>query len=221
MKKWIIGMMIALTGCAAAKPPSVPADLTQGSVERLVGDAAANGTLGDLLRRGEMTLLDTDEPRMAEILRAALKTGKLSESETATAEWMLHDVCERNAPGTIAADFRFATPEASENRLHTFRPGEPLLLLLYDPDCRHCRDVIAELSDIESLPTVLAVCIEASPKRWEQSRDALPQKWIKAYDRSDILGEDLYVIRTLPSIYLLDGDRRVVLKNPRPEALKQ
>lgn len=207
---------MALAGCASVQPWTAPSDLTQGDITKIVGEASKNNALGDLMRKAEATLLDTDEGRMAELLRAALATGKLSASETATAEYFLHDVCEKNAPGTVAADFRFATPEVSENRLHTFRRGEELLMVLYDPNCRHCREVIAELSAIPTLPTVLAVCIESSAKLWEQTRDSLPENWTKAYDRSGILSEDLYNIRQFPSIYLLDGERRVILKNPRP-----
>lgn len=215
MKNRIFILATILTGCASARTWTVPSDLTQGNIKQIVAEATKSNALGDLLRHAETTLLDTDEQRMAELLRAALATGSLSQSQTATAEYFLHDVCEKNAPGTVATDFRFATPEASENRLLSFRPGEPLLMLLYDPNCAHCREVIAELSEIADLPTVLAVCIESSPKLWEQTRDDLPAEWIKAYDRSGILSEDLYSIRQFPSIYLLDGNRQVILKNPK------
>jgi len=212
---------MGLVGCAAARPWTVPADLTEGEPARIVGEAAKNNALSELMRRAEETLLDSDEARMAEFLRAALQTGRLSDSEVATAEWMLHDVCERNAPGSQAADFRFSTPEGMEQTLHTFRPGEPLLVIFYDPDCDHCRKVIAELSDISELPAVLAVCIETTAKRWEQTRNALPEGWIKAFDLSGILENDLYVIRTMPSVYLLDGNRNVILKNPQPCQLRK
>lgn len=220
MKKWMIMAAVALTGCAAARPWAVPADLTQGDARRIVADAAAHGALGRLLEHAESTVFDTDEARMAELLRAALATGKLSDSERSTAEWMLHDVCEVNAVDSIAADFRFATPEAAENRLLSFRPGEPLLLMFYDPDCRHCREVIAQLGEMSGLPQVLAVCIETSADRWEQTRDALPASWIRAYDRSEVLANDIYIIRSMPSVYLLDGNRRILLKNPSVDQLR-
>lgn len=222
MKEWIICICMGLAGCAATRPWAVPSDLTEGDPVKIVGEAANHNAMSELMRRAEETLLDSDEARMAEFLRAALQTGKLSDAEVATAEWMLHDVCERNAPGSPAADFSFVTSEqASEQTLHAFRRGEPLLVIFYDPDCDHCRKVIAELSDMSGLPTVLAVCIETSAKRWEQSRGALPESWIKAFDRSGILENDLYVIRTMPSIYLLDGDRNVILKNPQPCQLRK
>jgi len=219
MKLWFFCAVAVLTGCAASRPWTLPADLSQGDAGAIVADAAAHGALGRLLAQAEFTVLDSDEERMAELLRAALASGKLSDSERSTAEWMLHDVCELNAPGSVAADFRFSTPSAADNSLLTFLPGEPLLLLLYDPDCSHCREVIAALGALPRLPRVLAVCVEASPGRWEQTRDALPAEWVRAYDRSEVLANDIYVVRALPSLYLLDGERRVVLKNPSVEKL--
>lgn len=219
MKKWLFLATLALSGCAASKQWTLPADLMQGDARKITAEAAAGGNLGKLLEHAEATVFDTDEERMAELLRAALATGKLSESERSTAEWMLHDVCEVNAVDSIAADFRFATVDKSENRLHGFMPGKPLLLMFYDPDCTHCRQVIEQLRAMDNLPDVLAVCIEASAKRWEQTRDALPEGWVKAYDRSGVLANDIYVIRSMPSLYLLDGDRRVVMKNPSIEKL--
>ena len=213
--------LMAATGCAAKRQWSVPADLSRGDATTLVGEAAKAGELGRLLEHAEATVFDVDEERMAELLRAALATGKLSDSQKATAEWMLHDVCEVNARGAVATDFRFATAEASENRLLTFAQGEPLLMLLYNPDCDHCRQVIKELSAMEGLPQVLAVCIEAPAKRWEATRGQLPAEWTAAYDRSGIMENDLYIIRQLPSIYLLSGDRRIELKNPAMSALKE
>lgn len=212
--------LLGVTGCGVKRQWTVPADLSRGDARVLVGQAAEAGALDRLLEHAEATVFDVDEERMAELLRAALATGKLSESQKATAEWMLHDVCEVNPRGTVAADFRFATPEVSENRLLTFAPGEELLVLFYNPDCDHCRQTIGRLSEMEGLPKVLAVCIETPAKRWEATRDQLPQEWTAAYDRSGIMENDIYVIRQLPSVYLLDSERRIELKNPAMSALK-
>lgn len=208
-----------LAACSAAKTWTVPADLMQGNPAELVKQAAAAGQLRELMEAAETKVFDVDEERMAQFLRAALATGRLSESETSTAEWMLHDVCEVNAPGSEAADFRFGTPEKSENTLLTHLPGKPLVMILYDPDCDHCREVIAELADLGQQIDVLAVCIDSTFKRWEVTRSALPGDWVKGFDRSGITENDIYVVRTLPSIYLLDSSRHVVLKNPSVERL--
>lgn len=224
MKKSFLLVLAAgcllLAGCAARRSAwSVPADLTQGAAERMVADAAAAGKLPDLLEAAETAVFPNDEERMAEILRAALATGALNETQTSTAEWMLHDVCEVNAPGTKAADFMFGTLTKASLTLHDYLPGKPLVLLFYDPDCDHCREVIEELSAIGSQIDVLAVDIAGNEKRWRQSVGLLPEDWTGAFDRSGILGNDTYVIRSMPSVYLLDAERTVVLKNPTPERL--
>ncbi len=210
-----------LIGCGANRQWTVPDNLHQGDAQTIVGRAADAGALDRLLEAAENTVFDVDEERMAELLRAALATGKLSDSQKATAEWMLHDVCEVNPRGAIAADFRFATPEASENTLLSFRPGEPLLVMFYNPDCGHCRETIDRLRNFRNLPQVLAVCIETPYKRWEATRTGLPENWIAAFDRDDVMANDIYMIRQMPSIYLLDGDRRIELKNPAISVLKE
>ncbi len=212
---------LLLSGCAAKKQWSVPSDLRQGDAKTIVSQAAEAGALGQLMEAAETTVFDFDEERMAELLREALATGKLSDTQKATAEWMLHDVCEVNARGSIAADFRFATEQASENRLLDFAPGRPLLVLFYNPDCSHCRQVIDQLCQMENLPQVLAVCIETPAKRWEATRSALPENWVAAFDRSGVLENDIYIIRNMPSIYLLDADRRIELKNPSIKILTE
>lgn len=210
-----------LTGCSANKQWTVPENLHEGNAKTIVGNAANAGALDRLLEAAETTVFDVDEERMAELLRAALETGKLSDSQKATAEWMLHDVCEVNPRGAIAADFRFGTPEASENTLLTFRAGEPLLVIFYNPDCDHCRQTIDSLRQIDGLPHVLAVCVETPYKRWEVTREQLPATWTAAFDRTDVMGNDVYIIRRMPSIYILDGDRRIEMKNPAISAIKE
>lgn len=220
MKHFALILTLLLLGsCSAKMTWTVPARLDTADAVALVNEAAAANALPRLLEIAEETVFNTDEERMAEILRAALATGKLSESQTATAEWMLHDVCERNAPGTPAADFRFATPEISENTLYTYLPGKPLTVIFYDPDCDHCRETIAALGELGEKTDVLAVCITGDERRWRSTLSQLPTDWTPAFDRSDIMANDTYVIRSMPSVYLLDPERRVVLKNPTVDKL--
>lgn len=216
-----LAYILLQTGCSANRQWTMPENLHEGNAKAIVNGAANAGALDRLLEAAETTVFDVDEERMAELLRAALETGKLSESQKATAEWMLHDVCEVNPRGAIAADFRFATPEVSENTLLTFRTGEPVMVIFYDPDCDHCRQTIDTLREIEGLPHVLAVCVETPYKRWESTRGLLPEDWTAAFDRSDVMGNDIYIIRRMPSIYILDTDRRIEMKNPAISVIKE
>ncbi len=210
---------VILFGCAGTKTWVVPADLQEGSAADMVKDAVDAGRLRDLMITAEEQLFDTDEMRFAEFLRAALASGKLSDDEVSTAQWMLHDVCELNAPGSKATDFEFDTPEQTGLSLHNYLPGNNLILIIYDPDCGSCKSVIGQLTAIGEQVNVLAVCVEASESRWTETRDSLPADWVKAFDRSGIISNDNYIIRSMPGVYLLDGERNVVLKHPKPEQL--
>lgn len=214
----LVGWLM-MTGCAGVKAWTVPTDLYSGSAADMVRDAAEAGKLSDLMILAEDQLFDTDEARFAEFLKAALASGKLSESETSTAEWMLHGVCELNSPGTRAANFRFEMPDGREYTLWDYLPGRPLVLIIYDPDCSSCKATLGALSELSDEIDVLAVCVEVTAQRWTETRDMLPQKWHKGYDRSDILYNDDYVIRSMPGIYLLDGERNVIMKHPKIELL--
>lgn len=210
---------LLLTSCAGAKAWTVPADLHKGDAAGIVQDAVKAGQLRDLMIMAEEQLFNTDEERFAEFLRAALASGSLSCDEVATAEWMLHDVCELNAPGSDATDIKFKTPEQDDLSLKTYLPGKDLVLIIYDPDCSSCKSVLGQLTELGAKVNVLAVCVESTEERWAQTRDALPQDWVKAFDCSDIILNDYYIIRSMPGIYLLDRERKVILKHPKPEQL--
>lgn len=155
-------------------------------------------------------------------LQAAIP--RLEGTDRQVAQWKLNDVCLRNAEGSPAANFEFALASGPQRvKLHKFMKGKPLLMLLYDPLCHHCQEVISALdnANVSSKLPVLAVCVESTPELWEESRTGLPQGWIAAFDRSAITETDLYMIRSLPSIYLLDGQRNVILKNPSLDRLSQ
>ena len=60
---------------------------------------------------------------------------------------------------------------------------------------------------------VLVVYPDEDLKAWERS-EAEPSGWIDARDADGRLrGEELYDLRAIPSIYLLDHQKRVVVKD--------
>jgi hypothetical protein len=48
---------------------------------------------------------------------------------------------------------------------------------------------------------------------------SMPQEWRVAYDLSGIRDRNTYVLRALPSLYLLDSSKHIVLKDAKPEAV--
>lgn len=138
----------------------------------------------------------------------------------------LLEAARKNRPGTTAADFAYTTPDGGRRTLHA-TPGERLLLLFYDPGCDHCREVIGMLRRDDRIRqlvrtgglTLLALCTDGDRAAWERSTGGFPPDWIAGYDAGDIVGSELYVLPSMPTLYLLDGDKRVLLKEASPEAL--
>ena len=64
------------------------------------------------------------------------------------------------------------------------------------------------------LLTVLAVYPDSDLDLWKQHSGEFPESWINAYNPNDeILGGESYDLSAIPSLYLLDGDKTVLVKD--------
>lgn len=127
-----------------------------------------------------------------------------------------------NRPGTIAADFRYLERHGEESTLHDLK--SPLtLLLFYDPECPHCKDILSALALSEGVNkaiaakklTVIAIYAEGKRDVWDKTRSEMPENWLVGYDLTGILDAETYDLPAMPTPYLLDGDKRVMLKDPQ------
>ncbi len=133
----------------------------------------------------------------------------------------------KNRPGTPATDFKFVTRTGERSSLYAQSSTSTTLLLLYDPDCDHCMETIARLREDPTLKSlvaegktgVLAVCVEGDRTLWDSTKNSLPKEWTVGADESGILDNELYVISEMPGIYLIDGEKKVVLRDPSLEKL--
>lgn len=131
----------------------------------------------------------------------------------------------KNQPGTRATDFAYIDRKGQRRTLYTTE-GELLMLYFNDPDCENCHEITAELSRDSLLTdnpqlTVLAVYPDNDTGLWHQKPQPFPKKWIDAYSPDgEIAARQLYFIRATPTIYLLDRNKRVLLKDPSPQLLQ-
>ena len=68
---------------------------------------------------------------------------------------------------------------------------------------------------------VLALYIDQDLERWRANLKDYPQEWIYARDYSQSINiERIYTICAIPSLYLLDSGKRVLLKDaPRTQVV--
>ena len=130
-------------------------------------------------------------------------------------------MCALNRPGTVATDFRFIDTSGRSRTLHSIK-SEYILLVFGNPDCTACRDLVANMSaspEISALEAsgrlkVVDIYIDQEIDAWKAKAATYPKKWINGYDPDFVIRQDLiYNVRAIPSIYLLDAEKRVILKD--------
>lgn len=206
------------------------------AVATLVGRAQSDAeALSLLAETAEKYLYEQDSPLFNEeyylLFADALATAPLHDYERLRIEAQ-RTAMRKNRVGMTAADFSFETPDGRRLRLSEAAQGRTLLLLFYDPDCDHCMQTIAELAASEPLNeavsrgcmAVVAVYAGFGSRdraAWLRTLDRLPAAWTVGFDGGTIYTRDLYVLRNLPALYLLDSSGRVLLKDATPASLDE
>lgn len=130
-------------------------------------------------------------------------------------------LCALNLPGTKAADFRFIDTAGRTRTLHSVK-AEYVLLVFGNPDCTACRDLVENMSSVPEISAleasgrlkVVDIYIDREIDLWKERMASYPKNWINGYDPDYVIRQDLiYDVRAVPSIYLLDKDKTVLLKD--------
>ena len=126
-----------------------------------------------------------------------------------------------NREGTIAADFRFADKNGRIHSLHGI--NAPMTLLFFsNPGCDACMEIIKVLSGHEGIASMIAdgrlavlnIYIDEDIQTWREYMPIYPEQWYNGFDPDLVIrGETLYNVRAIPSLYLLDQEKRVILKD--------
>lgn len=172
---------------------------------------------------GEKYLAEPMSPLYNESLYILLleKVNELEGIDESNKEQLAFDLkmAKKNRLHTEAADFSYLTREGKRDRLSRVK-SEYTLLFLGDPECEVCSIVKNELLDSPVFNDyvgnrrlkVLFVCVEGRTEAWMNT--PAPLGWIDACDDKGVIYEKLlYDIPGLPVLYLLDSEKRVVLKN--------
>lgn len=151
-------------------------------------------------------------------LEEFLRSPILDEYEKIRPAYQLN-TARKNRTGSTAADFAYV---GRDGRRRTLRDtvGETVLLVFYDPECGHCMEVMASLRDDDAIRAavndgrlaVVAVFADGDRESWKRLPDVIPDEWTDALDTTGVQERELYSFKQLPALYLLDEDKRVLLK---------
>lgn len=130
-------------------------------------------------------------------------------------------MCSLNRTGTPAADFAFTDLQGRVRRLYGVK-SELTLLFFSNPGCPACKEIGERLSKDAAAAALIAegklkvvnVYIDLERDKWRESAADYPKEWISGYDHKYIIRTDLiYNVRAIPSLYLLDSNKNVILKD--------
>lgn len=153
---------------------------------------------------------------------AALASPSLLSKKTGLKERLQYDrACIlKNRVGTQAASFDVRLASDKTLSVRSLFTAPLNLLLLFDPDCDHCREMLSELSASQTLSDAVAAAKVNVIAVWVDALDSpsaisVPSadRWIIASDCSGIMDNELYELPVMPSIYVIDGNGTVVGKN--------
>lgn len=209
------------------------ADIAEISLSRLCDrllafekkDTSAN-VLEEILRLSEKYLYDPQSP-----VRDEDKFGVVASrfSEGNPRYDFIARMSSLNRVGTPATDFEFTDTKGRLRTLYGIK-SDYTLLIFGNPDCTACKNLTAAMSadpGINSLVSsgrlkVVDIYIDHEVDIWKSKINEYPSVWVNGYDHKFKIREDLiYHVRAIPSMYLLDKEKTVLMKDAPEQKLLQ
>ena len=192
----------------------------------LLAKAEQNNATARFLTLAEKYLYDPNSPyrndeRYLLFLQYAA-THQLADYTTNPRYQKHYTMVQKNRVGHKATDFPYTTQAGEKGRLYNLQ-SRYILLFFHDPDCEECQFVKKQLENQHAYfaqkgVQVVAVYIDDEVEAWRKAH--YPSAWLSVY-APEIDKQDLYDIKALPTLYLLESQKRVVLKDARAEQVMQ
>lgn len=162
------------------------------------------------------------------LLQSALISKALNKADKESYQKQLV-ILEMNNEGSAAVDFDMQLVDGSKAKLSDIEA--PVSILFFyaadNLDCKLQRFRLTQARLVNYLQRaggikIVAVCVEGDKAAWEKFRADSPKEWLHVFDASGkIKSENLYDLRTLPRLYLLDEQKTVLLKNTKADDIEQ
>lgn len=130
-------------------------------------------------------------------------------------------LAQKNRPGTRALDFTYTLASGKQGTLHGLSAGYTVLFI-NNPGCHACAETIVGMKRStvfnqllsENRIKILALYTDTELDEWQKHLSDFPDTWLNAYDKKQIISNrNLYDLKAIPTLYLLDKDKTVLLKD--------
>ncbi len=204
----------------------VPYDQAVSSIKRMLTGAEVDSTVfsyfTDLY---EKYLYEPNSPFLNEeyfipALEVMVDSEILDNTAKVRPNYLL-ELAQRNRVNQPATDFVYTLPNGRTANLYGIK-ADYTLLYFYNPDCHACKEVSDELKASPLVTDmidkgrlkILAVYPDQELEAWKAHLADYPATWINSYDGEMIIkDEEIYDLKAIPTMYLLDKDKKVILKD--------
>jgi hypothetical protein len=127
----------------------------------------------------------------------------------------------------VAENFRSMTAEGRVVELDSLPTGRLTILVFFDPDCSNCRQALFGLKHSslvnqlieEQVLQVMTVHVGYEERLWRDMLGDMPETWVKTTTTVEMLDGKCYDLSSMPALYLLDADRKIMAKGYYAEQL--
>ena len=207
----------------------VPAAVADKSISKVIKSAAVSRPMFKYLTGlAEKYLYDPNSPMRNEdhyipVLREMLASPSLNEAEKIRPEAQLK-LALKNRVGKKAGNFRYTLASGQKGYLYQIK-ADYILLFFNNPGCHACRETISFLKQAPSINQffdngklkILSLYPDEEIDNWKKHLNEFPAQWICAYDKEMRIREkQIYDLKAIPTLYLLNNKKVVLLKDATP-----
>ena len=200
--------------------------LNQEPIRKLMAKASASKKMFDyFVMLSDKVLHDPNSPYRSDELYIAVLEAQLTSSyydkyEKMAPEYDLR-VVSQNRIGQPANDFDYTIKSGRRSNLYSLK-NDFVIVYINNPGCAMCREITealkqsALISELQGkgLLKILAIYPDENLDEWHKHLSDMPSEWINGYDRGcRIERENLYNVSAIPALYLLDKQKRVLVKD--------
>ncbi|NGM61798.1 DUF5106 domain-containing protein [Sphingobacterium sp. SGG-5] len=224
---WTEGTFVNYISFLVQKDPSFAKESLD---EMIVNVATDSLMLYNILTWSEKYFFNPNSPFRNEdffevLLQRALTTPVLDTLQRERYRKLLL-LMQKNSIGEYATDFDFTLNNNKRFSLYNIE-AEFLILFFGNPACPACKEMTDRIARSEIILNLLERKINGKPllkvlhlytdsniALWYEHMAHFPSKWLNAHDKTRyIKTRELYDLKALPTLYLLDKNKKVLLKD--------
>jgi len=154
------------------------------------------------------------------VIKHIIESDQVSATNKERAGFTL-DMLMKNRIGEKAIDFNYTLASGKTDNLYNLN-SKYILIFFYNPGCENCQEIMDRMKGSEVINRVLSAGIlsvlafypDEDIREWKSYQKEIPSAWINSYDKNQtVTNKKLYDLKAIPSLYLLNQDKKVLLKD--------